>query len=61
MIKCSLCGARFVRGEVFWRRGEDAVCAECAEGLCVQDILFLLNAKGTREILAALAYEKDFI
>lgn len=61
MMKCSLCGARFVRGEIFLRRGEDAVCTECADGLCVQDVLFLLGAKRTREILTALAYEKDFI
>ena len=61
MIKCSLCGARFARGELFFRRGESMVCSGCADGLAVQDILLLLNVKKAGEILTALEYQKDFI
>ena len=61
MIRCGICGARFERGEVFFRKEDSFACTECADGLCAGDILILINGRRTRDILTALGYEKDFL
>ena len=61
MIGCDLCGARFARGEVFYRREGSFVCGECAGRLGTQELLFLTNTGGTGELLGVLGYEKEFI